>query len=123
MEQYKNVRYIETKLRPRLSQQLQTSEFWWYELERHSPTDIQWLRIIGDIWAAAVVLLPAAYFSWKYPPASRVEWWACLISVGAGISVLALTAQTIVERHKFENGLRAVQASIETTRMQTKLSK
>ncbi len=119
VEQYKNVRYIETKLKPRLSQLLQTSEFWWYELERHSFTDIQWPRVIGDIWACALVLLPACVLLLKYPPMNRAEWLCCVLSISTGMAVLSLTIQTVIERRKFERGLRETQAEAARARGKT----
>lgn len=105
VEQYKNVRYIETTLKPKLRHLLQTNEFWWYEPERHSPVDIQWPRVIGDIWACALVLMAAAYLSWRWSPSNLDEWVACIVSAITGIGLLGLTIQTVTERKKFEKGL------------------
>jgi hypothetical protein len=108
VEQYKNVRYIETTLKPMLRQLLGTKEFWGYETERHSPTDIQWQRVIGDVWACVLVLLPAGCFSWKWSPTNRLEWAAFIFSLFTGAGLLWLTAETWKERRKFEKGLRGL---------------
>ena len=118
MEQYKNVRYIESTLRRKLKDILPNQEFWRFETQRHPITENQWVRLLGDIWAWVGIFLGSVVASYMWKPKNPFEWVALYFSFTTAVCLFVLMAITVAERRKMDRVLWAAEAQAQAARDQ-----
>jgi hypothetical protein len=114
-EQYQNVLYMETKLRPKVAELIPQTDYWAYEGSRHpAPSPSMFInfreglsRLIGDIWAGLLILPPVLYMLCKFKPRMSLtpECYVWVLSLVAMVGLVALMLGTMITRITLEREL------------------